>query len=126
MTGTTADITVEFTCADVSMMREKAQDLTRLYANAGLHGRLLGIDEGRLADDANEMMLPEYRDMHGLGPVTEREREWNREAYRTPGLTTYLARVRLTDATGAALDRTRILGMPFGDRDVCISIDGID
>lgn len=126
MTGTFASISVEFTCADIEMMREKAQDLTRLYAKAGLHGTLLGIEKGRLREGSDETMLPEYRDMHGLRPVTERQLQWNEEGYATPGLTTYVARVRLTDATGATLDRARILGMSFGDRDVGMSIDSID
>ena len=114
----TADIRVEFVCADIEMMRDTMEHLP--FAASVMKAEILSIDEGVLEDGRDECDLPEYRVRHGLSATPG---GWAK--YIPEGLTSYIARIRLTGMGGGDVTRPRIIAIPFGDHDVGFAIDRI-
>lgn len=66
-----ATVEVEFTCADKEMVRERVMGVP--FGDSDLGFRILSVDEGSLPPGTDECDLPEYREMHGLGPVSQHQ-----------------------------------------------------
>lgn len=116
----TADITVEFTCADEEMVRERIEDV-HLERHRIAH-EILSVTPGGIPEGNDECDQPEYRRVHGLQEAPG-DPHWSR--YVPEGCTRYVARVRLWDPQGIPVTRERIIAIPFGDRDLGFSIDRI-
>lgn len=116
----TADITIGFVCTREEMVRDRIESVH--FDRHQIDHEILSIAPGRIPEGQDECDLPEYRRAHGLGDAPT-DSKW---AWRVPeGCTGYVARVRLRDAAGGAMTRDRILAIPFGDRDLGFSIDGV-
>lgn len=115
----TACITIEFACSEEGMVRDRIESVH--FERYGMTHEILSIEPGRIPEGHDECDLGDYRRIHDLPyPSTS---NW---IYSVPdGCTSYVARVRVQDAEGAAMTRERILSVPFGDRDLGFSIDRV-
>lgn len=114
-----AEITIEFTCADEDMIRERIEGIP--FAAHAIRFEIIRIDIASIESGHDETLLPEYRREHGLNP--DPAPPWPLNPHN--GLTTYCARVRLTDMAGRAMTRSRIITIPFGNHDCGFSIDRV-
>jgi hypothetical protein len=63
-----ATVEVEFTCTDEQMVRERVIGVP--FGDSDLGFRIVKIEEGQLPAGTDECDLPEYRELHGCGPVS--------------------------------------------------------
>lgn len=62
-----ATVQVEFTCVDPEMLRDRIMSIPIGDYDCGF--AITDISEGELAPGTDETLLPEYRELHGCGPV---------------------------------------------------------
>lgn len=85
-----AHITIAFTYASETMVRERIKSLH--FENYGVDHGILSVKPGHIPDDQDECNLTDYRQLYDLG-ILPTNKEWRTHVPK--GCTSYIAHVRL-------------------------------